>query len=145
MATLGRMTDRIKKRPPILVRRRAKKEAARAQEARRVALGQQKEATRRARGHVPVNPLNLGRNVSYGIPDFVTRGYYVDRPFNCKECGTSQIWTENQQKWWYEAAKGDLWAVAVLCRPCRRREQARKAAARKIHLDGLAKKRATAA
>ena len=138
------MTDRTKRRPPILVRRRARAEAARAQEARRIALDQQKEAARRARGHVPVNPLNLGRNPSYGTPDFVTRGYYLDRPFDCKECGTAQIWTETQQKWWYEAAKGDVWAVAVLCRACRRREQARRAAARKIHLEGLEKKRAAA-
>jgi hypothetical protein len=139
------MNRRTNKRPSILVRRRAKKEAIRARSERATALREQRERDRTARGHLPVNPLNLGPNVSYGIPDFVERGYYVDRPFNCKECGVAQVWSESQQKWWYESAKGDLWAVAVLCRPCRRREQARKAAARKVHLDGLARKKRNAA
>jgi hypothetical protein len=136
------MTERMKKRPPILVRRRGKKQAVAEDEARQLAERQRKEHERAARGHIAVNPVNLGRNVSYGTPDFVVRGYYVDRSFICKECGTPQVWTETQQKWWYEAAKGDMWSVAVLCRPCRRREQARKAAARTTHLHGLAKKRA---
>lgn len=60
------MTDPTKKRLPVLVRRRAKKEAGRALEARQLALRQQKEHECGARGHVRVNPLNLGRNVSYG-------------------------------------------------------------------------------
>jgi hypothetical protein len=133
------------KRPPILVRRRAKKEATRARTERSVALRKQQERERAARGHLLVNPLKLGRNVSYGIPDFVDRGFYVDRPFDCKDCGIGQVWSEAQQKWWYEFAKGDLWTVAVMCRPCRRREQARKAAARKAHLGGLARKKRGAA
>jgi hypothetical protein len=74
------------------------------------------------------------------MPEFVTRGYYVDQPFRCKSCGTAQVWTGTQQKWWYESAKGDVWTVAVLCRPCRRRERERKEGARKVHLEGLAKK-----
>jgi len=50
------------------------------------------------------------------------------------------VWTATQQKWWYESAKGDVWTVAVLCRPCRIRERDRKTAARKVHQEGLAKK-----
>lgn len=78
---------------------------------------------------------------SYGIPDFVEREFYVDRPFVCKDCGKSEVWTATQQKWWYETAKGDVWTVAVR-RPCRRRERERKAQARRIQSQGLGRRRA---
>jgi hypothetical protein len=87
-----------------------------------------------------VNTAALRPTNSYDTPDFVARGYYVDRPFVCKDCGKSEVWTATQQKWWYETAKGDVWKVAVRCRPCRRRERERKAAARKVHLEGLARR-----
>jgi Probable zinc-ribbon domain len=92
-------------------------------------------------GCVPVNPVNLSPNNSYGIPEFVKLGFYIDMPFTCQHCGTPQIWTAQQQHWWYELAKGDVWTVAVLCRPCRIKERERKALARKIHLEGLLRKR----
>ncbi|ESS68914.1 putative zinc-binding protein [Methyloglobulus morosus KoM1] len=95
----------------------------------------------RQHGSVPVNPANLSPNNSYGIPEFVKRGFYADLPFTCKQCGTPQIWTAQQQHWWYELAKGDVWTIAVLCRPCRIKESERKALARKIHLEGLLRKR----
>ncbi len=63
--------------------------------------------------------------------------YYIDKPFICKDCGAQQVWTALQQKWWYEVAKGHIDSTAVRCRPCRKREQARKAQARQIHLAGL--------
>ncbi len=91
-------------------------------------------------GSVSVNPANLSSNNSYGIPEFVKRGFYVDMPFTCKHCGAPQIWTAQQQHWWYELAKGDVWTIAVLCRPCRIKERERKALARKIHLEGLLRK-----
>lgn len=50
--------------------------------------------------------------------------YYIDYPFICIDCGTGEVWTALQQKWYYEEAKGHIWAVAVRCRACR---QARKA------------------
>ncbi len=46
--------------------------------------------------------------------------HYVDYPFVCEDCGVAQIWTAEQQKWYYEEAKGHLWAVALRCRPCRK-------------------------
>lgn len=91
-----------------------------------------------------VNPANLGPNVSCGWPEFVHRGYYVDLPFTCKTCGIHEVWTATQQKWWYESAKGQVWTVAVLCRPCRVKERARKIAARKEHLEGIERKRESA-
>jgi len=127
-------------RPPILERRRVKRgarEAEVAQERAREMAAAKRELAKR---HVLVNPQNLRPTNSYGTPDFVKRGHYVDMPFNCKSCGVHQVWTELQQKWWYESAKGDVWTKAVLCRNCRKREQARRSAAREVHLAGLAAK-----
>jgi hypothetical protein len=89
---------------------------------------------------VPVNPTALRPYNSYGAPLFVTRGFYGDQPFLCKECGKEEIWTATQQKWWYEVAKGEVWSGAIHCRACRRREHERKAEARRVHLEGVAKK-----
>lgn len=124
----------------LLERRRLKrgaKEAELTQQREKDKARAQRELAKR---HVLVNPANLRPTGSYGAPEFIQRGYYVDMPFNCKCCGVAQVWTETQQKWWYESAKGDVWTIAVLCRPCRRREQARRAAAREVHLSGLAAK-----
>ena len=55
---------------------------------------------------IPVNETLLAPNNSYGAPDFVQRGYYVDRLFRCVDCGKEEVWTGTQQKWWYEVAKG---------------------------------------
>jgi Probable zinc-ribbon domain len=91
---------------------------------------------------VAVNEELLAPNNSYGAPDFVTRGFYVDRPFRCKDCGKDQVWTATQQKWWYEVAKGFAWSTAIRCRACRRQEQERQANARQVHLEGTARKKA---
>jgi hypothetical protein len=129
------------RREAIKIRRRGKRAALRAEEARvQAKLAARLEAAR-LKGHVLVNPANLAPTNSYSTPDFIVRGYYVDRPFNCKDCGRAEIWSATQQKWWYESAKGDVWTVAVRCRPCRRRERERRNAARRVDLDGLARKR----
>jgi hypothetical protein len=91
-------------------------------------------------GTVLVNPTALRPYNSYGAPLFVMRGFYGDQPFSCKECGKEEIWTATQQKWWYEIAKGEVWSGAIHCRACRRRERERKAEARRVHLEGVAKK-----
>ena len=93
-------------------------------------------------GTVAVTPARLRATTSYGIPDFVQRGYYQDWPFRCKDCGVEEIWTAAQQQGWYEEAQGDVWTTAVRCRPCRQQERVRKAEARRIHREGLAMKRA---
>ncbi len=91
-------------------------------------------------GTEPVTPALLRRNNSYGIPEFVQRGYYQDRPFRCKNCGVEELWTTAQQRWWYEVAQGDVWTTAVRCRPCRQHERERKTEARRSHQEGLAAK-----
>jgi len=92
---------------------------------------------------VVVNTANLRPTSSYGTPDFVRRGYYVDFPFRCKDCDKAEVWTPTQQRWWYEVAKGDVWTVAIRCRPCRLRERARLTAARGTAGAEAAKNRST--
>jgi len=96
-----------------------------------------------AAGEIKVDANRLGPNYSVDLPDFAKRGYYLDRPFQCEDCGVQEIWTARQQKWWYETAKGGVWTGANRCRACRRRERERRAAARKVHLEGLARKERT--
>src|SRR5258708_11543442 len=88
-------------------------------------------------GAAPVNAGLFAPDNSYGIPDFLLRGYYLDIPFQCRACRKEQIWTARQQKWWYEVAKGGRWTTASLGRPCRKRERMRKEAARRNHLEGF--------
>ena len=135
------MTSGRQRRMQIKCRRVEKRTKLAASEARIAAIRAEKERAKRLRGQVLVNPANLRPTNSYGIPDFVQREFYVDRPFRCKDCGTPQVWTATQQKWWYESAKGDVWTVAVRCRPCRRRERERKAVSRMVYAEGLEKKR----
>lgn len=60
------------------------------------------------RGRTKVNAALLRPDNSYSLPDYVTRGYYLDRPFTCKDCGKPEVWSATQQKWWYETAKGGV-------------------------------------
>jgi len=95
----------------------------------------------RARGELPVETSRLSpAQYSYSIPDFVARGTYATIEFTCKSCGKIETWTANQQKWWYETAKGDVFTTATRCRPCRARERARRDQARRTHLEGVARK-----
>lgn len=87
-------------------------------------------------GAVLANRGQLGHNNTYDpFPLF-----YIDRPFVCRDCQAAQIWTAKQQKWWYEIAQGNINSSAVRCRPCRKKEQARKVEARQAHLEGLERK-----
>jgi hypothetical protein len=89
---------------------------------------------------VNCNPGLLVPNNSYGTPEFVQRGFYIDVPFTCVSCGKEEVWTPSQQKWWYEVARGDTRTSANRCRNCRRKERERKNEARRIHLKGLERK-----
>jgi hypothetical protein len=89
---------------------------------------------------VAVNAEALSPDNSYSSPAYVERGYYIDIPFQCRDCGKQEVWTATQQKWWYEVAKGSRWTTAIRCRNCRRRQRQRVAEARRVHFDGLARK-----
>jgi hypothetical protein len=49
--------------------------------------------------------------------------HYLDYPFICKDCGSTEVWKAEQQKWYYEEAKGHIWAVAQRCRACRKKRK----------------------
>jgi hypothetical protein len=69
-------------------------------------------------------------------------GYYENRPFLCKDCGKPEVWTAWQQKWWYEKMNGAPDSVAVRCHACRIEKRERKAEARRVSEEGMARKRA---
>lgn len=70
------------------------------------------------------------------IPD-----YYRDTWFTCKDCGEQDLWTAKQQQRWYEEQGGEIDAIAIRCRACRRKEKLRRETARKLYLEGIARKR----
>lgn len=71
-------------------------------------------------GEAPVGAIAADRTKldhinTYGdLPEF-----YVDYAFACRDCGKAEIWPAARQKWYYEEAKGHIWAVAVRCHGCR--------------------------
>ena len=124
------------RRAEILARRRK-----RAEKARVVRRHDPREPVPAEEATAPCNPKLLAPYNSYGVPDFVDRGYYVDSAFDCATCGKPELWRAAQQKWWYEVAKGHVESRAKLCRQCRRLERERRAEARRIHLEGIARKK----
>ena len=87
-------------------------------------------------GSVVADHSELSHNDTYGpLPLF-----YVDKLFVCRDCNKEEVWAAEQQKWWYEVAKGNINSIAVKCNSCRKLDKKRKASARKIHLDGIAEK-----
>ncbi|MFC4992278.1 zinc-ribbon domain containing protein [Rubritalea tangerina] len=94
------------------------------------------QANRLKFNHLPVDKEKIvSSSLLFDLPD-----YYEDYPFTCRDCGSRQLWTAKQQKWWYEVVGGDWESVAIRCRSCRVRERLRKDKARKEHLEGIAKK-----
>jgi len=55
--------------------------------------------------------------------------FYLDRPFTCSDCGSNEVWTAKQQKWWYEVAQGCVYSRAVRCRACRQTRRLQREAA----------------
>ncbi len=81
-------------------------------------------------------PWLVALNYRFGGP----RHPYSDYAFNCRDCGTPQVWTAARQQWWYEVAEGHVWSRAVRCAPCREAERLRVTVARQIAEAGLAMK-----
>jgi hypothetical protein len=115
------MTSGQQKRRILDARRKAQSESAR--------LIAQAEAKDRAMAAdvdsaaVRVNRDALAPYNSYGEPDFVTRGYYIDQTFQCVRCDVAETWRATQQKWWYEVAKGPVYSTARYCTSCRRKRR----------------------
>jgi hypothetical protein len=87
-------------------------------------------------GAVISNVMRLAANNSYGL----WPAFYLDRPFVCCDCGSQELWTAKQQKWWYEIAQGSIYSSAIRCRPCRLTERDRANEARRVSSEGIARK-----
>lgn len=103
-------------------KRKKRKLAAKRQQRRRKVLD---EAGRLANGvELPIGAVAADHaeqvpNNSYSpAPD-----YYVDIEFTCQDCGKREVWSAQDQKWYYEVAKGMLYATAVRCGECRRKQR----------------------
>jgi hypothetical protein len=95
-----------------------------------VKSGKQRKGTPRPKDAVLVSK-ELILNPSWSPIDWYERGYYLDSPFKCTDCGVDEVWTATQQKWWYEVAKGYVYSHAKRCRTCRRAKRETKAEARR--------------
>ncbi|MGW1422604.1 zinc-ribbon domain containing protein [Bradyrhizobium manausense] len=137
------MKSNKQKRSEIAARKAAKREKETilaAQAARKARLEFLRSVG--SRGEVPVDTTKLGSaGNSYSVPAFVERGWYVPVDFTCKACRKAETWTAEQQKWWYETAKGSLFTTATMCHSCRRKERARRDEVRRVHLEGVARKK----
>ncbi len=67
------------------------------------------------KGAVRADHIELSHNNAYGLLPL----FYMDKAFVCRDCGSKELWTAKQQKWWYEIAKGDITTTTVRCRKCR--------------------------
>lgn len=87
-------------------------------------------------GAIEADEKELTHNNTYGpLPAF-----YLDKLVICQDCGKEEVWLATNQKWWYEEKKANINTQAIFCRECRRKKKEEKQQARKIHLNGIAKK-----
>jgi hypothetical protein len=84
-------------------------------------------------GIVAADPTQLAHCNTYGLLPV----FYRDQPFVCRDCGSEEVWTAKQQKWWYELAKGHIDSFAVRCRACRAVEKARIEEAARVSRKGM--------
>ena len=85
---------------------------------------------------VAADRKELVHNNTYGLLPY----FYLDKPFVCCDCGSHELWTAKQQKWWYEIAKGHIDSDAVRCLRCRKVVQAEKEQ-QKRHMQEMANKK----
>jgi hypothetical protein len=96
-------------------------------EAERAAGGEAEQPS----GRIPANLSEQAPNNSYDPPRF-----YEDREFACVDCGKRELWTAEQQKWWFEVAKGSIYSGAIRCRDCRAaRRNAHRGTPRRSHAE----------
>ena len=74
---------------------------------------------------IPVDPDRINLGGSYFRPT-----HFSAVEFACADCGVSQRWEAEDQRWYYETTQAPYYSTAKRCRACRKREQARKRQAR---------------
>lgn len=110
--------------------KKAKIKKAREEKAKKLEHEKQMELNR-----LPVNKDKVNYlSTMYEIPSF-----YIDYEFNCKDCGSKEIWTAQDQKWWHEEKEQPLEIIAVRCIECRKKVKQDKQE-QKQHMEEMAKK-----
>ena len=88
-------------------------------------MSRRRDKKRKADPPEPPKPVRaVAADMSKQVPNNSWGGpvmAYFDIAFRCCDCGKEEVWTAAQQKWYYEEAKGSLYAKAVRCRDCRNR------------------------
>jgi hypothetical protein len=84
-------------------------------------------------GAIAADPAQLVHDGTYGPRPT----HYAARPFTCVDCGKQQIWTAEQQKWWYQTAKGKIASAANRCRVCRQKRRHLREGATRAMMEGL--------
>ena len=84
-------------------------------------MNRRREKRRIANGGLPPGAAAADTSQQVPINTGSPKTFYVDVKFKCQDCGSEEVWTAQQQKWFYEVAKGSLHATAVRCRDCRNR------------------------
>ncbi len=67
---------------------------------------------------VDLSRINMGN--SYDSPP----EFYSDRDYVCVDCGNQEIWSAEQQKWWYETVQALIYTAEIRCRDCRAKKRA---------------------
>ncbi|MEX0717498.1 MAG: zinc-ribbon domain-containing protein [Planctomycetaceae bacterium] len=115
----------MSRRKPKYIREAAEAAADAARDARL-------ERTEHSPTRIPADTSQQAPHTSFGGVPL----WYEDRTFRCVDCGREEIWTAEQQKWWYETAKGYSFSRAIRCRECRNaRRDAHGGTPRRSHRD----------
>ncbi len=80
----------------------------------------------------------IAADVSRQAPaSFSRRYYYKDHEFECADCGKEEVWTTEDQQWYFEVVKAHPASTAKHCRECRQKRKDEKEAQRRT-IDALA-------
>jgi len=73
---------------------------------------------------------------------FGKRYYYKALAFTCADCGKDEVWTAEEQQWYFEVIKAHPASTAKHCRECRQKRRAEKESQRH-RMDTLAENEGT--
>jgi hypothetical protein len=78
-------------------------------------------------------PADLSQQLASSA--FSSRNFYRDIEFTCVDCGTDEVWTAKDQKWFFEVAKGIIHSKPRRCLQCRKKMREMKAEQR-VQMEG---------
>ncbi|EIE1273477.1 zinc-ribbon domain containing protein [Vibrio parahaemolyticus] len=99
-------------------------------------MGRWKKRKKSPREPVPVDKEKWGANDNtYAMaPDF-----YYNKYYKCCDCGKEEVWTAENQKYWYEDLGKTINSHAIRCQVCRAHILALKEE-QKRHMEEMANK-----